>query len=396
MKAINDAHESEYEVAPDVVAKAPGRFHLIGEHSGFFRDKTLSMTINLSVHIAVSRRSDSVLRFYFVQLNDRKKANLSSLKLKKEDKWANALKSVIYGFVSSGFNLGGMNITVYSDVLPSAGFGITTAIKAASALAIRKLFNLTCTDMELLSVIEKGNKNFLQLQLENHLADNYAALFAKKDNFILTDYSKNTWEYIPVQFLFDGRSVYLTDTKVPRVTVWNEETLFEPKNALLLGDLRETKPNVFGGWAYINNPTDINEVLSEVSEDVRRKLLCVIYEHGNVVSAVEALQKHDFFKFARSVNSSHESLRELYNLSCPETDWILKRINEIDPNLENIRNPVSCGRITGKGFGRCLYSILRDSDIEKFQQKLQEFEKIFGFHPECYRVETADGACIVS
>jgi len=42
MKAVNDAHELEYGSKPDVVAKAPGRFHLIGEHSWFFKDKTMS------------------------------------------------------------------------------------------------------------------------------------------------------------------------------------------------------------------------------------------------------------------------------------------------------------------------------------------------------------------
>ena len=92
----------------------------------------------------------------------------------------------------------------------------------------------------------------------------------------------------------------------------------------------------------------------------------------------------------------YESLRDFYDLSCPEIDWILKRVNDIEPNLEIIHNPVSCGRITGKGFGRCVYAILRESDVEKFKQKLAEYEKIFGFHPSCYEVSTADGAHIVS
>ena len=172
--------------------------------------------------------------------------------------------------------------------------------------------------------------------------------------------------------------------------------MFEPENALLLGDLRELKQSVYGGWHYINNVTDINEELSVVSEDTRRKLLCIMREHNDVLDAIVGIQKADFFKFARSVNHSHESLRDFYDLSCPEIDWILKRVNDIEPNLEIIHNPVSCGRITGKGFGRCVYAILRESDVEKFKQKLVEYEKIFGFHPSCYEVSTADGAHIVS
>ncbi len=391
MKAVNDAHELEYGGKPDIVAKAPGRFHLIGEHSWFFKDKTMSMAVNLPIYVAVSKRDDTSIKFYFHQLNERKKASLTSLKMKKEDRWANAVKAIVYGFTSGGFTLGGMNITIYSETLPSAGFGITTAVKAAAAVAIKTLFELNCSDMELLQVIERGNRRFLQNN--NYIADNFAALFSKKNNIIITDHFKNTWDYVP--FNFEDKKVLLVDTKVPRVSVWNEETLHEPQYALIMGDLRERKPNIYGGWRYIDDVTDINEQLAEVGEDARRKLLSVIYEHNDILNAHEGIEKGDFFKFARAVNHSHETMRDMFNISCPEIDWILKRVNELEPNLDFVRNPVTCGRITGKGFGRCLYAIMREGDMDNFKAKIAEFEKIFGFHPDVYEVEPADGASIV-
>ena len=391
MKAINDVHELEYGRNPDIVAKAPGRFHMIGEHSWFFKDKTLSMAINLPVYVAVSRREDSALKFYFHQINERKKTSLTSIKLKKEDRWANAVKAIVYGFTSAGFELGGMDITVYSEILPSAGFGITTAIKVAACIAIKNLFKVNCSDMELLQVIERGNRRFLQI--ENFIADNFSALFAKKGNLVITDHFKNTWDYVP--FNFEDKKIFLVDTKVPRVNIWSEETIWEPQYALLLGDLRERKSNVYGGWHYIDDVTDINEELSVVSEDVRRKLLSILYEHNDVLNAREGIEKGDFFKFARAVNHSHETMRDMFNTSCPEIDWILKRVNELEPNLDFVRNPVTCGRITGKGFGRCLYAIMREGDVENFKSKLVEFEKLFGYHPAVYEVEPSDGAKVL-
>ena len=391
MKSVNDAHELEYGEKPDVVAKAPGRCHLIGEQSWFIKDKTMSMAVNLPVYVAISKREDTSIKFYFHQLNERKKASITSLKMKKEDRWANAAKAIVYGFTSGGFTLGGMNITIYSEIIPSAGFGITTAAKAATAVAIKNLFKLNCSDMELLQVIERGNRRFLQGN--NYIADNFAAMFSKKNNIIITDHFKNTWDYVP--FNFEDKKVLLVDTKVPRVSVWNEETLHEPQHALIMGDLRERKPNVYGGWRYIDDVTDINEQLSVVSEDIRRKLLSVLYEHNDILDAREGIEKGDFFKFARSVNHSHETMRDMFNISCPEIDWILKRVNELEPNLDFVRNPVTCGRITGKGFGRCLYAIMREGDVENFKAKITEFEKIFGFHPDVYEVEAADGAAMV-
>ncbi|MBO5117874.1 MAG: galactokinase [Treponema sp.] len=391
MKALNDAHELEYERMPEVVAKAPGRFHLAGEHSWFYKDKTISMAMNLYVHIAVSKRDDGLAKIYFHQLNDRKKITISTNKFRKEDKWANAIKSVIYGFTSGGFSIGGVDITVYTDIMPSAGFGITTAMKAATAIALRKLFELNCSDVQLLQVLERGNRLFLKRN--NFLSDNYAALFAKKGSLIITDYAKISWDYVP--FNFPNRKIIITDTTVPRISVWNEDTLFDPKYALLLGELKDKKNNVYGGWSYINSIADIDEVLEVLQKEEQRKLMAIIREHSDVLDIREGVEKGDFFKLARAINHSHETVREFFDISCPEIEWIVKRINELEPNLEHLRNPVTCGRLTGKGYGRCIYAIMRDVDYENYLQKLVEFEKIFGFHPATYEVECADGASIV-
>ena len=122
MEKVREAHRKEYGVEPDVIAVAPGRFHLAGEHTWFFKDKTLSMAVNLPVYVSASLREDTSFKFYFVQLEDEKHTNLSSLKLKKEDKWANSIKSILYGFYSGGFELKGIDFTIYSEILPSAGF----------------------------------------------------------------------------------------------------------------------------------------------------------------------------------------------------------------------------------------------------------------------------------
>ena len=65
MKLINDIHAAEYGTSAQLVTKAPGRFHLLGEHSWFFKDKTMSMAVNLPVYVAFSKREDNSFHFYF-------------------------------------------------------------------------------------------------------------------------------------------------------------------------------------------------------------------------------------------------------------------------------------------------------------------------------------------
>ena len=391
MDLVKDIHKSEYGENPDVVVSTPGRFHLIGEHSWFFKDKTLSMGINLPVYIAVSFRDDNTLAFYFPQLKDRKKISLSAMKFRKEDRWANSIKAMVYGFTSGGFEVKGMNFTVYSDILPSGGFGITTAIKVGSAYAIRELHQFKCDENQLIQIISRGNLKFLGSN--NYLSAILTAIHTKENSIVLTDHTTKSCEILP--FNFPEKKIVLVDAKVPRVSIWNEEIIREPESALLLGELKDRKSYVRGGWTYEENPHEVNLVLSVAPEFIHQKLNSVIMEHKFVLDAWDGLEKNSFGKFARAVNHSHENMRDEYDISCPEIDWILKRLSEINPNNDDSRNPFNCGRITGKGFGRCLYAILDEKDVPEFNNKLSEFTKIFGFKTSSYIVEPAQGVHLV-
>ncbi len=391
---IKNIHEYEFGNHAVAVASAPARFHLLGEHSWFFRDKTLSMAINFPVQVAVSFRNDESFHFYFEQLDDRRHSNSISSEAKKEDRWANAIKSVLYGFHALGYKLRGMNFTVTSDILPSAGFGITTAMKVAAAYAIRKALELDCPDDRILRVLASANTEYFKTY--NHIADNFSAIYSKKGSVILTNHEKRTYETFP--FNFEEKTVLLVDAKVPRVSLWDEESLREPENALVLGELREFKNHTYGGWVYQADRNEINEVFTYagLDETTKRRLYSVIYEHHSVLNAREGIETGNFSQFARAVNRSHENMRDLYEISCPEIDWILKRLVEINPTPDIEFNPVCCGRITGKGFGRCLYAILDKKNIPLFEQKLAEYDKIFGFKASYYIVEPSDGVKVDS
>lgn len=387
MEKASRVHAEEYGLNPEIVINAPGRIHLVGEHSWFFGDKTLSLAVNLPVYVAVSRREDTALLFSFHQLKEHKKSNVASLKYRKEDRWANFFKAMVYGYLSEGNTLCGLNVSVYSDVLPSAGFGITTGMTVAFTIAVNRLFQFNYDEEKLLKIMEKGYKNFLNQPF--YRSDVYTSLFAKKDNCLLVDHSTGNYEYIP--FNFEGTSLILTDGKVPRITLWDEVTLNTEKNKRLLDSLK-TKRN--GQVVYQESLSEINEVLQELPEDERRRLLCIIKESQYVNDAIVALKKNSLVNFVRAINKSHEILRDLFLISCPEIDWLTKRVQEFDAGSPN--NASSCARITGKGFGRCTFTLLKNENVEIYMQKLIEYERIFGFHAVAYEVQTSDGALLTN
>jgi galactokinase len=385
-------HVDLFDEYPDVLVSCPARFNLFGDCAWFFRDKTISMSINLPVYIAVSERKDSVVRFVFPQMREKKRAGIHALKFRKEDRWANAVKAMIYSLQMFGIEFGGMNITVYSEILPSAGLGITTAIKIGSVAAFKQLHKIRMTDEDFLRVVETGNKMFLNARLNR--ADIFSVLHAKKHSCVVTDHRTNTYTVLP--FKFDGHVILLTDSRVPRISAWEEDKFLSPENYILLGELKNEKRGVFGGWAYESSASDIDEVLSVANEEMRKRLSATIREHRFTLDAVDSLQQGDFAKFARTVNHSHDLQRDMFTLSCPEIDWLVKRVQETqnpaDRNLPRFsREPSACSRITGKGFGRCTYTVIEKKDTAAYREKLAEYERIFGYHPLCYTVEPSGG-----
>ena len=138
-------------------------------------------------------------------------------------------------------------------------------------------------DVKLLKIIELGNRQFLGM--ENYVADIFTAMFSKAGNCVLTDHSKTSWSLVP--FSFDDYVIILTDARVPRVLVWNEDIVRTPENFLLLAELKVKKNNY---WVYEDSEIEINDILSGVNEDMRRRLLCIMREHKNVMDAVEGLK----------------------------------------------------------------------------------------------------------
>jgi galactokinase len=382
MNLAVQAHLSEYGSHPDVVVSAPGRIHLLGEHSWYFKDRTLSLAIDMPVYVLVSLRQDNNLRFYFHQLNERKRSSLPAMRFRKEDRWANAFKGVLSSFLAAGYETQGMNVTIYSDILPSAGFGINSAIKAAAAGALKELIAPKARNEDLVEYIDNANRFFLNSI--SYLADIYTALFAKKNTCIVTDYNRLSFEIIP--FDFPETSLILTDARVPRVTVWNEETLWTAEYACLLGDLKVSRNGVV---MYEDSDVEINEVLADVNEDYRRRLICIMKEQALLHDAVLALKSNNFSQFARDVVHSHELLRDLFQISCPEIDWLVKRVIESD--MLSGKPLSACSRITGKGFGRSTYTVLQKESLNSYEKRLAEYERIFGFHAVFYEVQTADG-----
>jgi galactokinase len=385
MLDIGQIHRTEYELEydrshPVAIATSPGRIHLLGDQgdpqAGFF----LSAAIDRFLSVAVNMRKDNSVRFYAVDLGERKRSTLANIKYRREDRWANYIKTAIFLFTELGYPVKGMNFTFCGNIPQQIGLASSTAIEAAAAAALRNLLRAQISDSDLAQKLHEAHVKFFGSQAS--LADYQVCFLARKDQFLVIDNS--TCDIVKIESPFSRFRFLLVDSRVPRMGAENEIEI--RKNDTIKG-LEFLKQKFEGASFKDFGATDLLEALGDFPEQIRRRTTHIVEEIHRVKDACDALQRSDLASFAKIIFHSHESIRDLYEISCPEVDWLVKRAQELEG--------AAGSRMTGHGFGGCTYTIIRRELVEEYKKRLEEYERIFGFRPVIYEVKIASGVRMI-
>jgi len=372
---ITQLHRMEYEASPDVVVSAPGCVRLIGEHTTASDGLMIAFPLDRRVSIAVSSRRDSSIRFFAADLNERKRTNLSNLKYKREDRWANFIKASLSAYVGEASGAKGYNITISGDVPQALGLGSATALQCAAAKAAALSAGFDPGPADLARTIVETDRSYFDKQ--SRVASYMATLTAAGGSLAFVDALKGTSE--PLSSIFATSRLVLTDSRVPRPP--------------LEGELRLRSDDCAAGLHLMNGSgarklrdytiDDLDEYMGMMPERVRRHCAFFVEEIQRVREAREAILHGDLQSFAKTLNKSQAGLRNSYEISCPEIDWLVKRALEIDGVLAS--------RMTGKGFGGCTLSILDTKAMDEYKARLDEYERIFGFKPNALEISVGAG-----
>jgi len=331
--------------------------------------------------VAVSARKDNSIRFFAADLGERKRTTLVNLKYKREDRWSNYVKIAIYIFASLGYPVKGLNFTIAGDIPQQIGLASSTAIEVAASMALKGYFKHSFQENELLNLLLKAQKEFFGR--DPNPVDYLSALNAKRDHFLVVDEASKEVERIKSPLT--RYRILLMDSRVPRLGVEDELRQRREDTEKGLEMLSQKKQgSSFRDYAS----ADLLESMGSLPEEIRRRSLHVVEEIQRVREMAEALKKGELEEISKLIYHSHESLRDLYEVSCPEIDWWVKRSQEIPGILGS--------RMTGMGFGGCTYTILRESAREEYNRRLEDYERIFGFHPLVHEIRPAAGARVIS
>jgi galactokinase len=377
VKNVEALHKEEYGVAPQLIATAPGVAHILGEHTEITGGFAIPFALNRRVSFAVSRRKDNSLRFFAADFNERKRTSIANLKYKREDRWANYLKGVISGFLGAGYSVKGLDITLSGDIPAGIGLGSSAALTVAAAFGIKNLLGLSLSDRHLIDFAWKAETRFMAIQ--TGVIETFASFLCRKKQALFLDTKYLEYRYVPLGM--KGAKFLVTDSQIPRMGGGEDISLQKEDYRKSLELLGRRRPGV---TLRDYSPKDIRESIGILPENLRRRCLHIVEENTRVKEAEEILRSRGKPEnLGKIMTRSHESLRDLLEVSCPEFDWLVKRSAETEG--------VYGSRLTGAGYGRCTITLIHESAIPEYEKRLEEYERIFGFKASVFVCEPSEG-----
>ncbi len=380
MEKIISLHRDEYASDPEVIVEAPGALTIMGNHVDSDDGFMIRAALDMKISVSISRRKDNSLRFYAVDFAERKRTSAINIKYKREDRWANYIKSVLFSIENAGFAFKGLDITVAGNIPQGVGLASSSAMEAAVVLALSKLYNLNFPKEEIIKIIYNGEEKFLNSSKAP--SGIYASLFGKKDNLLYIDLRYASVEYLP--FISKDTSFVITLSNVPSIQIEKE---IEDRRKDINKCVEKLNSIKHGTSLRDYSKNDITTGIGVLPEQTRRRCIHIIDEIARTEEAKAAIKKSDMATLGKLMNRSHESLRDNFEVSCPEIDWLVKRAQEIDG--------VYGSKITGTGFGGCTLTLLKNSSIDRYRERLDEYERIFGFKADMINCNMSSGAKVI-
>ncbi|RMD73637.1 MAG: galactokinase [Lentisphaerae bacterium] len=343
---------------PEVIARAPGRLEILGNHTDYNEGVTLSCAVDLGTYIAVAKCPGNQVELDDIKFPGRKRFSLSPLPEPEKGEWTNYIRGVIQAIRRRGHEIGAFQGLVTTELPLSSGMSSSAALEIAAAYALGELFGIELPPEEWAKVGQDAENNYVGAN--TGLLDQFSSIFGRTNQLVFTDFRSLEVRHCPTP---EGISIIVANSGVKHdlTAEYNERRQSCEEAARLLGvkALRDV------------SMSDLQAAREELPDLVYRRALHVVGENERVYRAMEAMAKKDLETFGRLVDESHESSRTNFENSCPELDQLI----EIGRTLPGYIG----ARLSGGGFGGISIHFVHSDKAQEYGQRLKTaFAKLSG------------------
>ena len=364
------------------IYQAPGRVNLIGEHTDYNDGFVMPAAIGLYTRVSAAPRHDRKLVIHSENYSEQVEFDLDHLPATRAGHWSDYVIGVVKMLVRSGEKLGGANLLVYGNVPQGAGLSSSASIEVSVGYALLDLTDQAADRPKL----DRTKLALLCQQAENEfvgarcgIMDQFVASHGERGKALLLDCRSLQYRQLPLP---DDVALAICNTMVKHSIAKGE---YNQRRA-------ECEAGVRGLSKYLSNaqalrdvtPEDLEAYGHELPDVVLRRCRHVVSENARVLRAAAALELGDLQAVGKLMLESHRSLRDDFEVSCPELDLMM----ELAKQVEGVYGT----RMTGGGFGGCTIALVEAGCIEAFKRTVQGgYERSTGCKPEIYVCSTVDG-----
>jgi len=372
--ALLDSFRRAFGRPAQLVAEAPGRVNLIGEHTDYNEGHVLPLAIDRTVAVAGARREGDV-RARALDCGEEDEFPPEGVAPAPGGGWRNYVRGVAWALGEAGHRLRGLDLAFTGDVPAGAGLSSSAALEVALAAAFAAASGFSLERRELALLAQRAENGFVGVQCG--IMDQLSAVFGREGHALLIDCRSLEVEPLPLALEERGAAIVVVDSAVRRSlgdSAYNERRRECAVAAAALGapTLRDVTAQA------------LEARRAELPETLYRRARHVATEEARVAAAALALRRGDLEALGRLLYESHDSLRDDFQVSCPETDLLV----ELAAGVEGVLG----ARLTGAGFGGCTVNLVRTSALESFRRAVTEtYRTRTGLAAEVHVVHAAEG-----
>ena len=374
--------QNTFQDQPRFIVRAPGRVNLLGEHVDYNDGFVLPVAIDRAVWIAYSPSASLHSTLVAVDLDERVSFSPETI-LSKTDldgkplpHWAKYPAGCAWALNEAGYETPSINAVFTSDVPRGSGLSSSAAVEMAFLSAWQAVGGFEADAMTRAKLGQRAENEYVGVNCG--IMDQFASACGKRDHALFLDCRSLEWQTVPLPA---DTAIVVADTAVPRSlsdSAYNERRSACEEAARLLGvpSLRDV------------SVAEFQRNKSTLPEFVAHRAQHVVEEIQRTEQAVFLLRQGNVRAFGRLMNEGHESLRNLYEVSCLELDVMV----EIARSLDGCYG----ARLTGAGFGGCTVNLVEQNKAEAFAADLaRHYASQTGKIPSVYICRAEDGAGMV-
>lgn len=379
---IAERFRSKFHSEPQVY-RAPGRVNLMGDHTDYNEGFVLPAAIDFYCWAAISLRNDGV--FVVFSENLQKVVAIKSGKISRKEipAWARYPVGVIQQLRNSGYEISGANLYFASDVPMGAGLSSSAAIEVATAYALLGGSGQLVERSLIARLCQKAENEFVGTQCG--IMDQFASCHGRADHALRLDCRSLEYRPMPIP---DRIRLVICNTMVQRELA-SSRSEYNARRAECeegVRQLKEVLPHIHA----LRDVTlaDLERHRDRLTNTVYKRCRHVITENERVGALASALESNEFDQIKRLMHQSHASLRDDYEVSCPELDLLIL--------LASHQDGICGARMTGAGFGGCTVNLVDSKHVPEFQKRIADAYSIeTGRRPEIYVCTASEGAARV-